>query len=190
MVAGAPARPAEASTGSVRVANQAGAAPKTMPVTSARPKAKASTIGEGRVLMGRNCDVGERQREQQARGAGRTSSPATPPATASSTLSTSACSTICAPRGADSQAHRCLRATRDRAREQQVRHVRARDEQHEPADGEQDLQAPPVLFLHHADTGAGRARRRSSAWAACGSRRASSWRGIRSRVRIHWRRTP
>ena len=41
------------SAGSVRVANQAGAAPKIMPVISARTKAKARTISEGAALMGR-----------------------------------------------------------------------------------------------------------------------------------------
>ena len=60
------------------------------------------------------------------------------------------------PRRADRQAHRGLAAARDRAREQQVGDVGARDQQHEPAHAEQDLQAAPVLLLHHADAGAGR----------------------------------
>ena len=69
VIAGAAARPRSASTGSVRVANQAGAAPKMMPVSSATPKAKASTSSDGRVLIGRNVRLREGQREQQPRGA-------------------------------------------------------------------------------------------------------------------------
>ena len=55
------------------------------------------------------------------------------------------------PRRADGETHRGLRAARHRAREQEVRDIRARDEQDEPAHSEQDLQAASVLFFHHAD---------------------------------------
>ena len=49
----------------------------------------------------------------------------------------------------------CVRRATD-AREQQVRDVRAGDQQHESAHGQQHLQAAAVLLLHHADAGAGR----------------------------------
>ena len=43
-----------------------------------------------------------------------------------------------------------------RAREQQVRDVGAGDQQHQPADAEENLQAAAVLLFHDADAGAGR----------------------------------
>ena len=59
-------------------------------------------------------------------------------------------------RCADGEAHGRLRAARDRAGEQQVRDIRTRDEQHDTAHRQEDLQAASVLFFHHADAGAGR----------------------------------
>ena len=53
------------------------------------------------------------------------------------------------------QPHGGLSAARHRAGQQQVGHVSAGDEQHQRAHGEQDLQAAPVLLLHHAHTRAG-----------------------------------
>ena len=64
-------------------------------------------------------------------------------------------STICRRVAPTARRTRRLRAPRDGAREQQVGDVGAGDEQHEPADGKQDLQAAPVLFLHHGDAGPG-----------------------------------
>ena len=61
--------PRSASIGSVRVASHAGTAPKTMPVTSARPKANASTSGDGERADRQECGAREREREQQPRGA-------------------------------------------------------------------------------------------------------------------------
>ena len=58
-------------------------------------------------------------------------------------------------RRADGEPQRGLAAPRDRTREQQVRDVGARDEQHQAAHAEQNLQAAAVLLLHHADAGAG-----------------------------------
>jgi hypothetical protein len=49
-----------------------------------------------------------------------------------------------------------LTTTRDRAREQEVRDVGARDQEHETADAQQDLQTLSVLFFHDADAGPGR----------------------------------
>ena len=140
--------PRSASIGSVRVANHAGAAPKTMPVTSARPNANASTSGDGRVSIGRNVAPANASASSSRAAPIATTRPAMPPATASSTLSTSACVTICR-RDAPIASRTAVcprRATR--AREQQVGDVGAGDQQHQPADAEQDLQAASVLLLH------------------------------------------
>ena len=59
------------------------------------------------------------------------------------------------PRGANGHAYGGLAATRHRASQQQVRDIGAGNQQHQAADGEQDLQAAPVLFLHLGDAGAG-----------------------------------
>ena len=87
--------PRSASTGSVRVANHAGAAPKTIPVMSASRNARPRTNGEGTALMGRNDELPNASASSRRAAAIDTARPATPPATASSTLSTSACETIC-----------------------------------------------------------------------------------------------
>ena len=105
-----------------------------------------------------------------------------PPAIASRTLSTSACVTICRARRADRQPHRRLRPARHRAREQQVGDVGARDQQHQAADAEQDLQAAAVLLLHHADAGAGRHDGDRLLGQQPDRRPASSWRDSRSRA--------
>ena len=86
------------------------------------------------------------------------------------------------PRRADRQAHRGLPAARHCARQQQVRDIGARNQQHQPANRKQDLQAAPVFFLH-----LGHARARGNhvdrlVWEAFGSCRASSWRDSRNRV--------
>ena len=47
--------PRNASTGWVRVANHAGAAPKMIPVNRASANANASTTSEGLVVIGRKC---------------------------------------------------------------------------------------------------------------------------------------
>ena len=78
-----------------------------------------------------------------------------PPPTASRTLSVRACTIICRARGAQGQAQRGLPAARYGASQQQVRHVRAGDQQHQAANRQQDLKAAPVLFLHLGDAGAG-----------------------------------
>ena len=76
--------------------SQAGAAPKSTPVISATPNANASTSGDGRVLMGRNCRVGERHaRAGAAPRPSRRRGPRPPPASASRMLSMSAWVTIC-----------------------------------------------------------------------------------------------
>jgi hypothetical protein len=80
--------------GSVRVANQAGATPKRMPVTSARRKAKPSTGSDGQVLIGRKWEFEKARLSSSCAAATATTRPAIPPASASSTLSTSAWVTI------------------------------------------------------------------------------------------------
>ena len=74
--------PRSALTGSVRVANQAGAAPKITPVTSARPNANASTIGDGQMLMGRKRAL--RKARTSSSCAAATATPAATPAVATS----------------------------------------------------------------------------------------------------------
>ncbi len=87
--------PRSASMGSVRVASQAGAAPKSRPVTSARPLAKASTSGEGVVSIGISIVAPAKASDSSSRAAPMaTSRPASAPPTASSTLSTRASVTI------------------------------------------------------------------------------------------------
>ena len=58
-------------------------------------------------------------------------------------------------RGAEGQAHGGLTPARHRASQQQVRNIGAGNQQHQAADGEQNLQAAPVLLLHLGDAGAG-----------------------------------
>src|SRR5579883_738966 len=53
------------------------------------------------------------------------------------------------PRCPERQPHRRLPASCHAPRQQQIRHVGARDQEHQPADRQQNLQTPPVLFLHH-----------------------------------------
>jgi hypothetical protein len=60
-----------------------------------------------------------------------------------------------APRGTQSQAYCGLSATCDCAGEEQVGHVGAHDQEHQTANGQEDLQAAAVLFFHFGDTGAG-----------------------------------
>src|SRR6185437_7747231 len=77
--------PRNASAGSVRVANHAGAAPKMIPFISASPKANASTGSDGLVLMGRKCAPRNASASSSRAAAMATSSPAMPPAMASRT---------------------------------------------------------------------------------------------------------
>ena len=87
--------PRSASAGSVRVASQAGVAPKMIPVTSAKPKANANTTSDGAVLMGRKCELWKARASSRRAAAMATRSPTMPPPMASKTLSVSACMTIC-----------------------------------------------------------------------------------------------
>ena len=54
-------------------------------------------------------------------------------------------------RGAQGQPHRGLPPARDPASQEQVGHVRARDQHHQAAHRQEDLQAPSVRFLHDGD---------------------------------------
>ena len=136
--------PRSASIGSVRVANHAGAAPNTMPVSSARPNAKPSTSGAGRVSIGRKVVPANASASSSRAVPTATTSPAMPPAMASRMLSTSACVTICRREAPIASRTRRLAAPRDRAREQQVGDVGAGDQQHQAAHAEEDLQAAAV----------------------------------------------
>src|SRR6202167_6215062 len=57
-----------------------------------------------------------------------------------------------APRGTQSQAYCGLSATCDCAGEEQVGHVGAHDQEHQTANGQEDLQAAAVLFFYFGDT--------------------------------------
>ena len=83
-----------------------------------------------------------------------TSNPAIPPPMASRMLSTSACVTICRREAPMASLQRRLPTPRDRAGEQQVRNVGARDEEDQAAHAEENLEAAAVLLLHDADAGA------------------------------------
>ena len=87
--------PCNASAGSVRVANHAGAAPKMIPVSSANPKANASTMSDGAVLMGRKRELWKASVSSRRAAPVATIRPAMAPPMASRTLSVSACIMIC-----------------------------------------------------------------------------------------------
>ena len=148
--------PRSASAGSVRVANQAGAAPKMIPVISANPKAKARTGERGHGADGKEIGAAECQRAvASARRPWRRASPAMPPAMASRMLSVRACVMIC--RRVAPMARRTAvcprRATA--ASQKQVGDIGAGDQQHQAANGKQNLQAAAVLFFHDGDAGTG-----------------------------------
>ena len=97
--------------GSVRVANQAGTAPNSIPVSSARPDANARTKGAGRASIGRNVVPAKARVSRRRAVPIATSKPAIPPPIASRMLSTSACVTICR-REAPIHSKRCTRSAR------------------------------------------------------------------------------
>ena len=119
-----------------------------MPVTSTSPAAKASTTSDGVVAIGTNCELwntsvisrrargdGHQQPGGSSRGREQHSLrkrfPHDPPA-----------------RCPERQAHGRLRPAGDRPGQQKVRDIRARHDQDETADGEQDPQAGSVLIPH------------------------------------------
>ena len=130
------------------------AAPKNSPVKSARPVAKASTRGDGVVSIGRLVALAK-ARESRSRAAPvATISPIGPADCEQHALHQRLGHDLLS-RRAQGQPHGGRSAARHRAGQQQVRHVGAGDEQHERAHGQQDLQAAPVLLLHHAHTRTG-----------------------------------
>ena len=148
--------PRSASIGSVRVATQAGAAPKSSPVSSARPLAKASTIGEGVVSIGRMVAPEKASDNSRRAAAIAMIRPAAAPRIESTTLSTSASVMIC-PREAPMASRTAVWPRRATARaSSRLATLAHGDQQHQRAHREQDAQAATVLLLHHADAGAGR----------------------------------
>ena len=133
--------PRSASIGLVRVANHAGAAPNRMPVTSASVNANARTAGAGVVSIGRNVDPGERERQQQARRADRDDEAGDAAGDREEDALDQRLRHDLPARRADREPDRRLRPPRHGAREQQVGDVGARDEQHQPAHAEKNLQA-------------------------------------------------
>ena len=105
---------------------------------------------------GKKCRDGEREREQQPRGAHRDDEARDAAADGEQDAFDERLRDDLRSRRADGHPYCRLRPSRDRAREQQVRDVRAGDQQHESAHGHQQLQAAGVLLFHHADAGAGR----------------------------------
>ena len=124
-----------------RVANHAGAAPKTMPVTSASAEREAEHQRRRRGADRQKRGVVKPSDSNSRAAPTATKSPATPPTSESRTLSTSACADDLSPGRTDREPDRRLAAPRHRARQQQVRDVRAGDQQHQAAHGEQDLEA-------------------------------------------------
>jgi hypothetical protein len=135
--------PRSASMGSVRVANQAGATPKRMPVTSARTERKAEHRERRSRADRQEVGVRESQIEQQLRRAHGDDETRDAARHREQHAFDERLGDDLAPRRADGEAHGRLTTTRDRAREQEVRDVGARDQQHETADAQQDLQARP-----------------------------------------------
>ena len=140
----------------MRVANQAGAAPKSAPVSSASPKAKASTSGDGIVSIGRKVVPANASASSSRAVPIATTSPATPPPIGEQHAFDQRLRDDLPARRAERQPHRRLAAAGDGARQQQVGDVGAGDQQHQRAHAEQDAQAAAVLLAHDADAGAGR----------------------------------
>jgi hypothetical protein len=107
------------------------------------------------VLMGRNLGVRERQGQEELRRAHGGKQSSHPAGHREQNAFDQRLRDDLLPGGANRETHGRLRPTRDRTREQQVRHIRAGDERHEPTHGQQHLQTAAVLFFHHTDAGAG-----------------------------------
>ena len=151
--------PRSASIGSVRVANHAGAAPKTMPVSEREAERERQHQRRRTRVDRQERRPREGEREQQPRRADRDDQSGDAAGDREQDALDERLRHDLPARGADRQPQRGLPAPRHGAREQQVRDVRAGDEQHQPAHAEEDLQAASVLFLHDADAGAGRHHR-------------------------------
>ncbi len=147
--------PRSASIGSVLVANHAGTAPKTTPVMSASADANASTIGAGRVSIGRKVVPANASASSMRAVPTATARPAMPPATASSTLSTSACVTICR-RDAPMAGRRAVCERRATARASRrfatLAQAMSSTRPHTPS---RICRLRLYLLLHHADARAG-----------------------------------
>ena len=138
---------------------------------------------------GKKCRDGEREREQQPRGAHRDDEARDAAADGEQDAFDERLRDDLRSRRADGHPYGRLRPSRDRAREQQVRDVRAGDQQHESAHGHQQLQAAGVLLFHHADAGAGRDDRDRLLRQQAGSTSDSQFAGQPESCGIHWRRT-
>ncbi len=140
--------PRRASSGLVRVANQAGAVPKMMPVTSATAKANPRTMGDGSVLMGMKCEPRKASASSSRPATIATPSPAMPPADRQQDGLNQRLPDDLPPVGPQRQAQGGLSAAGHRPGQQQVRDIGAGDQQHHAADREQNLQTAAVLFFH------------------------------------------
>ena len=147
--------PRSASAGSVRVANQAGAAPKMMPVISASREGKSKDHERRRGADREEVRAVEREGEQQLSCSHGDDQACNSPEHGEQHAFGESLHDDFARGGADGETYCGLGAAVDGAGEQQIRNVGARDQENHSADGEQNLQTASVFFFHHGDTRAG-----------------------------------
>ena len=125
--------PAERSTSmtSVRDARSAGTMPQSSAVTTPANTANASTAGSIATASSRGRSFGPEREQHLHAGARERQPPSAVPTAAITRLSASICRTSCPRLGADRGADRELAAAPGGAHDQQVRHVRAGDQQDE-----------------------------------------------------------
>ena len=126
-------------TRSVREVCSAGTSPKSSPVRTESPKVNSSTRRSKASWTWLLRSMGGRTDQSMARPHQASTIPATPPRKASSRLSVSSCWIMPAAGGAERDADRDLLAAGAGAGQQQVGHVDARDQQHQPDDSHQEL---------------------------------------------------
>ena len=113
---------------SVRASRIAGAKPTSRPVTTSAASANSSTRPSNVTDSSRGSFDAPSARSARTP-AYATATPSTAPAVASSTDSVSSCRTMPSAAGAERDAHGHLARARRSAREQQVRHVHAREQE-------------------------------------------------------------
>ena len=141
----------------------AGSVPNSRPVTIETPTVNRSTPEIEADLAGARREARHERREQANRQAAN-SSPKRPPAKASRVLSVSSCRTRRARPAPSAGADGELAVAAQQAREREVGHVGARDQQHQAGRAEQDQQHRPRVPRHLlADPGSRRGEARAGA---------------------------
>ena len=140
-----------ASAGSAFAAIHAGAMPNRIPVTSDNPNANPSTSGDGLASIGTFFAPGNASSSSIRVPAYATASPAIPPMPASSN-SPSATAAQSAPASRPAPSERNLRLPPHAPHQQQVRNIRARNQQHQPGDPHQQPQIRLIFLLHALDS--------------------------------------